>query len=303
MKKLNLENFHINKFFLISICMHLLLFLNYRQTKTLGEVHFNNKLNIPVSINLLNLEPRIDNFKSVQGSEAPKKKLTEQIKEEKKLEKKEIQIDKKLDEDTKKKLEEVIQNTDIKEVLELPKESIIEKEILEETKHEDSLPEEEINENSKIEAQEKISETETRNLDEDTNKSENLSEHLKEDIKNITVEDEFLKTGNFTLNSDGSYTAISAQGINFEILYEVDPIYPKQAEVIRYNKDVTISVRFLVDQKGSVENIEILQSHKKFGFDKEVIKTLKRWKFKPIEYQGEIIKVYFHKEFIFNSKA
>ena len=116
-------------------------------------------------------------------------------------------------------------------------------------------------------------------------------------------DDVFTKSGNFTANLDGTYTAISSKGINFEIITQVDPDYPRQAEIIRYNKSVTVEVRFLVDLNGNIENIEILKSHEKFGFDKEVLSALKKWKFKPIVYNGRKIKVYFNKEFVFNPKS
>lgn len=115
-------------------------------------------------------------------------------------------------------------------------------------------------------------------------------------------DDIFTKSGNFIANLDGTYTAISSKGINFEIITQVDPDYPRQAEIIRYNKSIIVEVRFLVNLNGNIEDIKILKSHEKFGFDKEVISALKKWKFKPIVYNGKNIKVYFNKEFIFNPK-
>lgn len=115
--------------------------------------------------------------------------------------------------------------------------------------------------------------------------------------------DDITKNGNFTANSDGTYTAISSKGINFEIITQIDPTYPRQAEVIRYNKTVIVEAKFLVGLDGNVEDIKITKSHEKFGFDKEVISALKRWKFKPIHYNGTKIKVYFNKEFVFTPKS
>ena len=128
---------------------------------------------------------------------------------------------------------------------------------------------------------------------------------IKKPIKNNLEKpknDSLSKNGNFTTNSDGSYTALSSKGIDFEILHQIDPDYPKQAERIKYSKDVVVTARFLVDLNGFVEKVEITKSHKKFGFDKEVIDSLKKWRFKPIIYNKNIIKVYFTKEFIFKSK-
>ena len=82
-----------------------------------------------------------------------------------------------------------------------------------------------------------------------------------------------------------------------------NPSYPRQAEIARYNQIVKVEVKFLVNLEGDVEDIKILKSHKnKFGFDKEVISALKKWKFKPIKYNGKGIKVYFNKEFVFTPK-
>lgn len=103
-------------------------------------------------------------------------------------------------------------------------------------------------------------------------------------------------------NKDGTYTALSNNGIKYKILKEIEPIYPKQAENINYRKKVIVKAKFLVNENGEVENIFIVQSHKKLGFDDAVISALKKWKFSPIYYNNKIIKVYFQKEFVFESK-
>ena len=103
-------------------------------------------------------------------------------------------------------------------------------------------------------------------------------------------------------NGDGTYTALSNNGIKYKIIKEIAPDYPKQAETIRYRKKVIVKAKFLVNEKGEVQNITIVQSHKKLGFDDAVISVLKKWKFSPIHYNNEIIKVYFQKEFVFESK-
>ena len=103
-------------------------------------------------------------------------------------------------------------------------------------------------------------------------------------------------------NGDGTYTALSNNGIKYKIIKEMAPDYPKQAETIRYRKKVIVKAKFLVNEKGEVQNITIVQSHKKLGFDDAVISALKKWKFSPVHYNNEIIKVYFQKEFVFESK-
>lgn len=117
-----------------------------------------------------------------------------------------------------------------------------------------------------------------------------------------TAEQEILASDNFSIGKDGIFTAASSEGIEYKILKQVDPDYPVQAERIRYKKKVVITARFLVGLKGEVEKINIINSHEKFGFDKEVEKALKQWKFHPIYYKNKNIKVYFTKDFIFEPK-
>ena len=127
-------------------------------------------------------------------------------------------------------------------------------------------------------------------------------EEVVETKKSTTETDEILASGNFSVGKDGIFTASSSDGIEYKILKQVEPDYPIQAERIRYKKKVVVSVRFLVGLKGEIEKIEIIQSHKKFGFDNEVQKALKQWKFHPIYYKNKNIKVYFTKNFIFEPK-
>ena len=72
---------------------------------------------------------------------------------------------------------------------------------------------------------------------------------------------------NFISDGDGSYIALSSKGINYQIINEVEPDYPSQAESIGYSKQVKVTVKFLVGLKGNVEKAEITQSHKDLGFD------------------------------------
>ena len=105
---------------------------------------------------------------------------------------------------------------------------------------------------------------------------------------------------NFISDGDGSYIALSSKGINYQIINEVEPDYPSQAESIGYSKKVKVTVKFLVGLKGNVEKTEITQSHKDLGFDAEVMKAIKKWRFKPIYHNGKNIKVYFVKTFVFD---
>lgn len=106
-----------------------------------------------------------------------------------------------------------------------------------------------------------------------------------------------------TANADGTYNAVSNHGIKYKITREITPVYPKQAENIRYRKKVIVKAKFLVDQSGNVKNISIINSHSKLGFDQAVIDALGKWKFSPIIYNGKVISVYFQKEFVFEPKS
>lgn len=139
-----------------------------------------------------------------------------------------------------------------------------------------------------------------KNKKTENKKPQKKSETVKKENKNSG--ENTIKETNFIENSDGTYTAVSSKGIDFKILKEISPNYPRQAEMARYNKTVIVEAKFLVGTDGSVEDIKIIKSHEKFGFDKEVISALKKWKFKPVVYKGRNIKVYFNKEFIFTPK-
>lgn len=152
----------------------------------------------------------------------------------------------------------------------------------------------------------KIPEMESKMTREKKDKKEETKKIKKSEPKKDTIpkENNNIKdsqNNNFIPNSDGTYTA--TKGISFEILKQVDPNYPRQAESMRFNKTVVVEARFLIDLNGNVEDIKILKSHEKFGFDKEVILALKKWRFKPIYHEGKKIKVYFQKEFIFAPKS
>ena len=104
---------------------------------------------------------------------------------------------------------------------------------------------------------------------------------------------------NFIADGDGTYIALTSEGINYQIINEVEPDYPSQAESIGYSNQVKVTVKFLVGLKGNIEKAEIIKSHKDLGFDAEVMKAIKKWKFKPIFHKGKNIKVYFTKTFVF----
>ena len=143
---------------------------------------------------------------------------------------------------------------------------------------------------------EKQSETTTSENTSSTDKGENTSSDNSS--SKGSGDDGF--GSNFISDGDGSYIALSSKGINYQIINEVEPDYPSQAESIGYSKKVKVTVKFLVGLKGNVEKTEITQSHKDLGFDAVVMKAIKKWRFKPIYHNGKNIKVYFVKTFVFD---
>ncbi len=127
----------------------------------------------------------------------------------------------------------------------------------------------------------------------DNKEQKNKSNKVKESYNEFEDQNRFLQ------GEDGVFTAVSLDGIEYEILKEVDPQYPIKARKIGYNGIGSVKVKFLVDTDGIVKEIKFISGESKFGFREEVEKALRKWKFKPIIYKGKIIKVHFEKEFKF----
>lgn len=258
------------KFFAISLILHLFLFLKFSSFKTLGDPQILTRENVPISFISIKAQYRVDSFKKIKGAE---EKLP----------------------DTNQKIERSSDTTENKK------------------KHEKEIIKKDNKNNSKIKDNKKtikndpVMENPKKSSIENTeNNSKNNNDNKKHtdyDGDKLGNDEAFLKGGNFTVDSAGTYTALSSQGINFEIINQYDPEYPRQAEIIRYNKAVVVEARFLVNLDGKVENIQITKSHSKFGFDQAVIDSLKKWKFKPIVHNGKKIKVFFVKEFVFSPKS
>lgn len=88
-------------------------------------------------------------------------------------------------------------------------------------------------------------------------------------------------------------------GIKYKILKSRDPEYPSLAKKFKIKEKIVVKAKFLVGLNGEVEKIEILEGPEKFGFTNAVRGSLEEWKFTPVEYKGENIKLYFYKEFVF----
>ncbi|MGL5277593.1 MAG: energy transducer TonB [Cetobacterium sp.] len=145
----------------------------------------------------------------------------------------------------------------------------------------------------KIVKKEEIKKKNSKNKKPENKEQKNKSDKAKESYNEFKDQNRFLQ------GEDGVFTAVSLDGIEYEILKEVDPQYPIKARKIGYNGIGSVKVKFLVDIDGTVKEIKFISGESKFGFREEVEKALKKWKFKPIVYKGKVIKVHFEKEFKF----
>ena len=263
----------MKKYVLISLIVHLailFLFANIKTDEVEKEKLVKNEV-VPIA------------FVVKQTSDNPGAKTLDTQEREKPKEEKpksELKIEKKVEE---KKVEE-------KKPVEKPIEKKVEK--TEEKKIESNIPSKEDTSHSDNSSKSSSESSSTSSSD----KSSNHSSDGGSPNGNSSGED---LGSNFIVDGDGTNIALTSEGINYQIINEVEPDYPSQAESIGYSKKVQVTVKFLVGLKGNVEKAEIIKSHKDLGFDAEVMKAIKKWRFKPIFHKGKNIKVYFTKTFVF----
>ena len=70
-------------------------------------------------------------------------------------------------------------------------------------------------------------------------------------------------------------------------IFKMKPIYPYRAR--RLNITGKVEVKFLVDEKGYVNNIKILKSTPPGIFDDSVLKALPSWRFSPGKVRGHAV--------------
>lgn len=71
-------------------------------------------------------------------------------------------------------------------------------------------------------------------------------------------------------------------------LVRIQPQYPRDAAVAQIEGYVT--VRFTIDQTGSVRNPRVIDSDPPRVFDREAIRAILRWKFKPRVVDGQAVE-------------
>ena len=73
-------------------------------------------------------------------------------------------------------------------------------------------------------------------------------------------------------------------------LVRVPPEYPMRASEDRIEGFVTL--RFIVNETGSVEDPEVIRSEPAGVFDKAALRAVMRWKFQPVIRNGKPVRVY-----------
>lgn len=105
---------------------------------------------------------------------------------------------------------------------------------------------------------------------------------------------------NFASNGDGTYTALSPAGIDYQILAAPEPSYPEEARALGYSRSIRVEAELLVGLNGQVETVQILNSVPNLGFREAAKHALLNWRFAPIYYQGVNIKMRFTKNIYFD---
>ncbi|WP_329778649.1 TonB family protein [Allisonella histaminiformans] len=100
---------------------------------------------------------------------------------------------------------------------------------------------------------------------------------------------------NFRKNGDGSYTAMSSEGISYRILRDARAEYPDEARDMGYDKPIAVTADILVGLSGKVELVKVLSSAPNLGFREEALRACRQMKFAPIYYNGKNIKMHFKK--------
>ena len=162
----------------------------------------------------------------------------------------------------------------------------------------------ETNKKSKIKKQNKVKhKIKVEKVKKIENKIKNKETEVSENTS--LVKNSGLQKGDFnklTQSSDGSYIGDMDlnSDINYRIIKEVPPKYPKMAKRMGYKKEVIIKTKFLIGLTGKVEEIIFLDNQTSYGFREEVKISIKSFKFEPIVYKNKKIKFYFYKNYKFN---
>jgi protein TonB len=75
-----------------------------------------------------------------------------------------------------------------------------------------------------------------------------------------------------------------------EIITQVKPAYPEVARKARLQGSVIVEA--IIDEQGNVTNVRVLKGLP-MGLDRSAVDAVQKWKFKPAQFQGRPVKVYY----------
>lgn len=70
-------------------------------------------------------------------------------------------------------------------------------------------------------------------------------------------------------------------------LYRVEPRYPRKA--LRLNKQGYVLLSFDINESGRVVNIQVIDAKPRKLFEREALRALKKWKYKPMLVDGKAV--------------
>jgi protein TonB len=93
-----------------------------------------------------------------------------------------------------------------------------------------------------------------------------------------------INLGDLDLNIDGPDISISGPGAmradgEATPIVRIDPKYPIQAA--RDGKEGWVKLTFTINQVGGVQDVKVLEAQPRRIFDREAVRALKKWKYKP----------------------
>jgi protein TonB len=126
-------------------------------------------------------------------------------------------------------------------------------------------------------------------------------------IQERSVADPTMIFTNSPVNTTASTPAVSgsqygtvdagAVGIKPVKLHSPDPPYPAIAQNLEISGKVSTII--VIDTNGFVESVKVIESPHKSMSD-EVVKTLRKWKFKPVVYKGIKVSLRYRQDVEFN---
>lgn len=281
------------KFYVVSGIGHLLIILSLflfvkNPVSMIPRMDIKDKIsiNFTMAYSPNNNLPLVEKKQKIKNPVISKKQKEEKkIIEEKKVEK--VEVIESLE------LKEEIEETElvevVEEIMDEIKEEIIEEELIEEIEiieevNEDKLEKAEITEEELV--YEEIS-NENIEIEQDNNKSNT----------------EIFDSESFILK-DNSYIAKNQdiKGISYSFIKTPEPRYPNMARRAGIKGEVVIQARFLVDEKGRIEEIIFYDNVTSYGFREEVTRALNNWRLSPVTIGDKVVKMYFYKVFRFNVK-